>query len=71
MRTKQASLNRLMLDYDVDILISGSGAVVYYKNTDDSDIIPFNEDVTIDYFIDNFEMVTDLSKLQMNLYCMA
>ena len=68
MRTRQASLNRLMLDHEVDILISGSGAVIYYKNTSDSDVIPFDEEITLDYFIDNFEMVADLSKLQMNLY---
>lgn len=70
MRTRQASLNRLMLDHEVDILISGNGAVIYYKNTSDSDIVPFDDEITLDYFIDNFEMVADLSKLQLNLYAL-
>lgn len=70
MRTRQARINRLMLEHEVDILISGNGAVIYYKNTSDSDVVPFDDDMTMDYFIDNFEMVADLSKLQLNLYAL-
>lgn len=70
MRTKNAQLNRLCLEYDIDILIENGGAVVFYKNTMESDVIPFNEEVTAKYFLDNFEMIADLSKLQLNLYAL-
>lgn len=66
MITKQATLNRLCLDYDIDILMDNNGAVVFYKNTQESDVIPFDESVTANYFLENFEMVADLSKLQLN-----
>lgn len=70
MRTNKAQLNRICLEYDVDILMDNGGAVVFYKNTMESDVIPFDETVTENYFIDNFEMIADLSKLQLNLYAL-
>lgn len=71
MRTNKAQLNRICLEYDVDILMDNGGAVVFYKNTMESDVIPFDETITENYFLDNFEMVADLSKLQLNLYSLS
>lgn len=67
MRTKEASIRILCREYDVHITLTDSGAIVYYNNTEESDIIPFDEEITPRYFLDNFEMVADLSKLQMNM----
>lgn len=68
MRTKHSRLIELQDDYDLQIVVSNGGAVVFYKNTMESDVIAFDEEVTEKYFLDNFEMVVDLSKLQMNLH---
>lgn len=68
MRTKHSRLIELQDDYDLQIVVSNGGAVVFYKNTMESDVIAFDEEVTENYFLDNFEMVVDLSKLQMNLH---
>ena len=67
MRTIEASIRILCREYDVQITLAESGAIVYYKNISESDVIPFDEEITLNYFLDNFEMVADLSKLQMNL----
>ena len=71
MRNKKSTLIELCNDYDLQIIVSGGGAVVFYKNTMESDVVSFDDEVTEDYFLDNFEMVVDLSKLQMNMHALA
>lgn len=68
MRNNYSKLIELQDDYDLQIIVSGGGAVVFYKNTMESDVITFDDQVTEKYFLDNFEMVVDMSKLQLNLY---
>ncbi len=52
----------------VRIQFEQDGCIVYYINTQDTDVIPYTEDVDVNYILDNFEMVADFSKLQMNVH---
>lgn len=68
MRNNQSRLLELQTNYNADITLLDGGAVVFYKNTMESDVIPFDEEMTKKYFLENFEMVVDMSKLQLNLH---
>jgi hypothetical protein len=68
MRNNKSRLVELCNDYDLQITLTDSGAIVFYKNTMESDVIAFSEDVTQNYFLEKFEMVMDLSKLQLNMH---
>jgi hypothetical protein len=68
MRNKRSRLIELCNNYDLQITVEGGGAVVFYKNTMECDVVTFDNDVTEDYFLDKFEMVVDLSKLQLNIH---
>lgn len=68
MRNKRSRLIELCNDYDLQITLESGGAVVFYKNTMECDVVTFDNNVTEDYFLDKFEMVVDLSKLQLNVH---
>jgi len=68
MRNKKSRLVELCNNYDLQITMEGDGAIVFYKNTMECDVVAFNKDITEDYFLERFEMVVDLSKLQLNIH---
>jgi len=68
MRNNKSKLIELTNDYDVRIQFEQDGCIVYYINTQDTDVIPYTNEVDINYILDNFEMVADFSKLQMNVH---
>jgi len=43
---------------------------VYYINTQDTDVIPYTNEIDVNYILDNFDMVADFSKLQLNVHQM-
>lgn len=68
MRNHKTQLEHICNMYDVDVIVENAGAIVFYKNTLESDVIAFDDVVNKSYFLDNFEMSIDMSKLQLNLY---
>jgi hypothetical protein len=68
MRNNKYRLIELCNDYDLQITIEDSGAIVFYKNTMECDVIAFDDSINQNYFLDNFEMVVDMSKLQLNMH---
>ena len=67
MRNNRSKLIELTNEYEVRIQFENDGCIVYYNNTQDTDVIPYTDDVDVNYILDNFEMVADFSKLQGNL----
>lgn len=68
MQNNKHRLMELCNEYDVHIQFEKEGCLVYYKNSGDTDIIPFTDEVDTSYILENFEMVADLSKLQLNVH---
>jgi hypothetical protein len=68
MRNNKSKLIELTNDYEVRIQFEQDGCIVYYINTQETDIIPYTNEVDVNYILDNFEMVADFSKLQMNVH---
>ncbi len=68
MRNNKSKLIELTNEYDVRIQFEQDGCIVYYINTQDTDVIPYTDEVDVNYILDNFEMVADFSKLQMNVH---
>lgn len=68
MRTNHSRIIEIKNMYDVDVIFESGGCIVYYLNTQETDVIPFTEEIDMNFVLDNFEMVSDMSKLQMNLY---
>lgn len=68
MRNHKTELEKICSEYDVDVIVDNLGAIVFYKNTLESDVIPFDDGVDKSYFIEHFEMSIDMSKLQLNLH---
>ena len=66
MQNKKHRMLQLNSDYDVQIMFEKEGCIVFYNNTQDTDVIPYTKDVDENYILDNFEMVADFSKLQGN-----
>lgn len=71
MRNHKTQLEYICNMYDVDVIVENSGAIVFYKNTLESDVIAFDDVVNKSYFLENFEMSIDMSKLQLNLHANA
>ncbi len=46
MRNNKSRLIELCNDYDLQITMTESGAIVFYKNTMESDVVAFDKDVT-------------------------
>jgi hypothetical protein len=68
MRNNRSRLIELTNEYEVRIQFEKDGCIVYYQNTQDTDVIPYTNEVDVNYILDNFEMVTDFSKLQLNVH---
>ena len=68
MQNKKHRLIELTNEYEVLIQFENDGCIVYYTNTQDTDVIPYTNEVDINYILDNFEMVADFSKLQLNVH---
>lgn len=68
MQNNKHRLIELSIEYDVRIMFENDGCIVYYNNTMDTDIIPYSDEVNESYILNNFEMVADLSKLQLNVH---
>lgn len=68
MRNKKSRLIELSNEYDVQIQMESGGCFIFYKNIQEADVIPFTDEVDDNYILDNFEMVADLSKLQLNVH---
>jgi len=68
MRNNKSRLIELTNEYEVLIQFENDGCIVYYQNTQDTDVIPYTNDVDVNYILDNFEMVADFSKLQLNVH---
>lgn len=68
MRNNKSKIIELCKEYEVQITLASEGCIVFYKNTHETDLIHFDEEITLDYFLDNFEMVADFSKLQINVH---
>ena len=68
MQTKKHRLIELTNEYEVRIQFEKDGCIVYYTNTQDTDVIPYTNEVDVNYILDNFEMVADFSKLQLNVH---
>lgn len=68
MRNNKSRLIELSNEYEVQIQFENDGCIVFYKNTTDTDIIPYTNDIDVNYILDNFEMVADFSKLQLNVH---
>jgi regulatory protein YycI of two-component signal transduction system YycFG len=67
MQNYKSKLEQLCNEYDVQIIFEKAGCVIFYKNTQESDVISYDKGFMDDrYVIDNFEMVADLSKLHIN-----
>ena len=70
MQSKKHRLIELTNEYEVRIQFENDGCIVYYNNTQDTDVIPYTDEVDVNYILDNFEMVADFSKLQLNVHQM-
>ena len=68
MQTKKHRLIELTNEYEVRIQFEKDGCIVYYTNTQDTDVIPYTNEIDVNYILDNFEMVADFSKLQLNVH---
>jgi len=68
MRNNKSRLIELTNEYEVLIQFENDGCIVYYQNTKDTDVIPYTNEVDVNYILDNFEMVADFSKLQLNVH---
>lgn len=68
MQNKKHRLIELTNEYEVRIQFENDGCIVYYTNTQDTDVIPYTNEVDVNYILDNFEMVADFSKLQLNVH---
>jgi hypothetical protein len=68
MRNNKSRLIELTNEYEVLIQFEKDGCIVYYQNTQDTDVIPYTNEVDVNYILDNFEMVADFSKLQLNVH---
>jgi hypothetical protein len=68
MRNNRSRLIELTNEYEVRIQFEQDGCIVYYINTQETDVIPYTNEIDVNYILDNFEMVADFSKLQMNVH---
>lgn len=68
MINNEIKLKHICDEYEVQILMESTGCVVFYKNIGESEVIPFDDIVDKQYLLNNFEMVADLSRLQLNRY---
>lgn len=68
MINNEIQLKHICDEYGVQVLIESAGCVIFYKNSGDSEVIPFDDVIDKKYILNKFEMVADLSKLQMNRY---
>lgn len=68
MRNNRSRLIELSNEYEVHIQFEKNGCIVYYQNTQDTDVIPYTNEINVNYILDNFEMVADFSKLQLNVH---
>jgi hypothetical protein len=68
MRNNKSRLIELSNEYEVRIQFERDGCIVYYTNTQETDVIPYTNEIDVNYILDNFEMVADFSKLQLNVH---
>jgi hypothetical protein len=53
--------------YNVDLTFIGNGCVINYLSSREDEFIYFDEALNLQYILDNFDMVADMSKLNLNL----
>lgn len=68
MQTKEHRILEIENEYNVQLTFASEGCMIFFINTSETDLVPFDEDIDMNYILDNFEMVADFSKLQMNIY---
>jgi hypothetical protein len=67
MQNNKTKLEQIKDQYNVDLTFIGNGCVINYLNSNEDEFIYFDETLTLQYILDNFDMVADMSKLNLNL----
>jgi len=68
MQTDKSKLEQICNEYEVQLSFHNDGCIIFYNNTLESDVIPFDDVVDTKFILNNFEMVADMSKLNLNMY---
>ena len=67
MQNNKTKLEQIKDQYNVDLTFIGNGCVINYLNSKEDEFINYDETLTLQYILDNFDMVADISKLNLNL----
>jgi hypothetical protein len=67
MQNNKTKLEQIKDQYNVDLTFIGNGCVINYLSSGEDEFINFDETLTLQYILDNFDMVADMSKLNLNL----
>ena len=67
MQNNKTKLEQIKDQYNVDLTFIGNGCVINYLNSNEDEFIYFDETLTLQYILDNFDMVAYMSKLNLNL----
>jgi hypothetical protein len=67
MQNNKTKLEQIKDQYNVDLTFIGNGCVINYLASGEDEFIYFDETLTLQYILDNFDMVADMSKLNINL----
>lgn len=67
MQNNKTKLEQIKDQYNVDLTFAGNGCAISYLSSGESEFIFFDETLTLQYILDNFDMVADMSKLNLNL----
>lgn len=67
MQNNKTKLEQIKDQYNVDLTFIGNGCVINYLNSGEDEFINYDETLTLQYILDNFDMVADISRLNLNL----
>ena len=67
MQNNKTKLEQIKDQYNVDLTFIGNGCVINYLSNKEDEFIYFDEALNLQYILDNFDMVADMSKLNLNL----
>ena len=67
MQNNKTKLEQIKDQYNVDLTFIGNGCVINYLSSREDEFIYFDEVITLQYILDNFDMVADISRLNLNL----